>query len=92
MADSGGFRHFNLKRFALKRRLAVGKVSCAPQCCVVGITLTLELKIPGLSVASQGSDLETGSRTRVKTAIGWNQHVAVRWELPGIHAQHAALV
>lgn len=43
-------------------------------------------------MASQRSDLETGSRTRVKTAIGWNQHVAVRLQLPGVRVQPAALV
>lgn len=42
-SDSAGFRHFHLKRFAPKRRLAVGKVSCAPPSCVVGVTLTQEL-------------------------------------------------
>lgn len=67
-SDLAGFGRF--KRFALKKHLAVGKVTWCPQSRVVGVPLTLELclkKIQGLSVAFQGSEPESVSRTRVKT-------------------------
>lgn len=76
-SDLDGFRHLNLKRFALRRHLAVARVPWCPPRAVFfffGVTLTLELcfkKSQSLSVAFQECpDLKSGSRTRVQTGIG----------------------